>query len=147
MKKSTKKQLISWIIILTFAGSIITTAIAMFPSNSSQNTVQSNWRAAINIVIDNQLYTIPAGVGVSQNQTTAKLFTINNDGIIYKTGEDDATLGDFFSIMGANFNETCILDFCNTNTSSMRMYVNNVENFDYELYTIQNGDSILIDYR
>lgn len=147
MKKSTKKQIISWIIILTFAGSIVSTAIAMFPSTSSSNTVQTDWMASINIVINNQFYTIPAGVGIMENQTTARLFTLNSDGIVYKTGTSDATLGEFFSILGQNFNETCILEFCNTNTSSMRMYVNNAENFDYELYTIKNGDSILIDYR
>jgi hypothetical protein len=146
MRRETKKQIITWIVLLTFGGSIVTTAVSMFPSSSTQ-TIQSNWAAGLNIVINNELYTIPAGVGVTDNQTTAKLFTISNDGILHKTGTSDVTLGDFFTILGQNFNETCIFEFCNTNASSMRMYVNNAENFDYELYTIKNGDSILIDYR
>jgi hypothetical protein len=147
MKRSTKKQIITWIVLLTFGGSIVTTAISMFPSSSNQQTIQRDWAARLNIVINNELYTIPAGVGVTGNKTTAKLFTTSNDGIMYKTGEGDATLKDFFTILGQNFNETCIFEFCNTNTSSMRMYVNNVQNTNYELYTIKNGDSILIDYR
>ena len=121
-------------------------AYAIISAVPSSNQVQSNWRALIAIVIFNEQYLIPADIGVS-NQTTAKVFTTNSDGIIYRTGTEDVRLKDFFDEWGKNFNSTCILDYCNNANNSMRMYVNNKESMDYELYVIKNGDFILIDYR
>jgi hypothetical protein len=144
MKNSTKKQIITIIILIAMLGSSI--AYAIMSAVPSSNQVQSNWKALIAIVIFNEQYLIPADIGVT-NQTTTKVFTTNSDGIIYKTGTEDVTLKDFFDEWGQKFNSTCIIDYCNTNTSSMRMYVNNKENKDYELYIIKNGDFILIDYR
>lgn len=144
MRKETKKQLLTILILVAFLGSSITYAIiAAVPSS---NQIQSSWRAQIAITIFEEQYPIPADIGVT-NQTTAKVFTTNSDGIIYKTGTDDVTLKDFFDEWGQRFNNTCILDYCNTNTSSMRMYVNNKESTDYELYVVKNGDFIWIDYR
>ena len=144
MRSSTKKQIITIIIMVALLGSSMTYAIiSAFPSS---NQVQSSWRAQIAIVIFNEQYPIPADIGVT-NQTTAKVFTINSDGIIYKTGTDDVALKNFFDEWGQNFNSTCILDYCNNANNSMRMYVNNKESMDYELYIIKNGDFILIDYR
>ncbi len=144
MKKSTKKRIFTIITLFAFLGSSVTYAI--MSAIPSQNQIQANWRAKLAIVIYGELYPIPADVGVT-NETRSKLFTINSDGIIYKTGEESATLGEFFEIWGENFNSTCILDYCNNENHSMRMYVNNVENFQYENYVIKNGDFILIDYR
>jgi hypothetical protein len=144
MKKSTKKQIFTIIILIAFLGSSL--AFAINYAIPSGNQVQANWRAGLSIVIFNDLYPIPADIGV-KNETYDKLFTLNSDGIIYKTGEESATLGEFFKIWGENFNSTCILDYCNNENNSMRMYVNNIENFDYELYSIKNNDFILIDYR
>jgi len=144
MKKSTKKQIFAILIILAFLGSTFTYAI--ISAIPSQNQVQAGWRAGLAIVAFNELQPIPTGVGVT-NETRSKLFTLNSDGIIYKTGEESATLREFFEIWGENFNSTCILDYCNNENHSMRMYVNNIETSDYELYTIKNNDFILIDYR
>jgi uncharacterized protein YaiE (UPF0345 family) len=121
-------------------------AYAIIATVPSSNQIQSNWRAQIAIVIFNQQYSIPASIGVI-NQTTAKIFTTNSDGMIYKAGTEDVTLKDFFDEWEQKFNSTCIIDYCNNANSSMRMYVNNKENMDYELYIIKNGDFILIDYR
>ncbi|NIO45098.1 MAG: hypothetical protein GTN36_06140 [Candidatus Aenigmarchaeota archaeon] len=144
MKKSTKKKIFAIFIVLAFLGSGLISAFLY--TTPSQNQVQVDWGARLAITTFGDLYPIPAGVGVT-NETTDKLFTLNSDGIIYKTGEESATLVEFFEIWGENFNSTCILEYCNTENHSMRMYVNNVENFDYELYTIKNNDFILIDYR
>lgn len=144
MKTSTKKQIITIIILVAMLGSSVTYAIiAAVPSS---NQVQPNWGAQIAIAIFNEQYSIPADIGIS-NQTTAKVFTTNSDGIIYKIGTEDVNLKDFFDEWGEEFNSTCIMDYCNNANSSMRMYVNNIESTDYELYIIKNGDFILIDYR
>ena len=131
------------IISLAFLASIITGAISfVLPSNNQQEV----WAARLSIVIFNELQTIPAEVGVV-NETREKLFTINYDNIIYKVTDEDATLKEFFGIWGETFNSTCILNYCNNANHSMVMYVNSVTNTDYELYTIQNRDEIIIDYR
>jgi hypothetical protein len=143
MKKSTKKQIITIFILFAFLGSSLTYAfISAFPTQQQEEF----WAARLSIVIFNGLEQIPAGVGVT-NETREKLYTLNFDNIIYKDTDEDVKLRDFFKIWGENFNSTCILDYCNNGNYSMRMYVNNVENFDYELYVIKNRDDIIIDYR
>ena len=144
MKTSTKKQIITIIILVAMLGGSV--AYAIIAAVPSSNQVQPNWGAQIAIVIFNEQYPIPADIGVT-NQTTAKVFTTSSDGIIYKIGTEDVMLKDFFDEWGQKFNSTCILDYCNNENSSMRMYVNNKESMDYELYVIKNGDFILIDYR
>jgi hypothetical protein len=133
-----------------FLGSSLTFAIiSAFPSG--QNT--ANWAAEIIIVINGNQYPIPSDIGIAGNETKGKIFTGNINGTIYKTVSDNVKLKDFFDTWGKTFNSTCVLDYCNTNTSSMKMYVWDysnskwVENYDYELYTINNNDVIMIDYR
>jgi hypothetical protein len=130
-----------------FLGSSLTYAI-MFAFPSESNT--AGWRARIIIVINGEQHPISADVGVT-NETKAKVYTGNTDGVISKSVSEDVTLKDFFDVWNKTFNSNCILDYCNTNTSSMKMYLwennNWVENSDYELYTIKNNDVIMIDYR
>jgi hypothetical protein len=144
MRKSTQKKIISVFIIFAFMGSSLTYAIIYaFPTENQQGT----WAARISILIFGELQQIPAGVGIVDNETTQKVYTLDYDNIIYKDTDEQVTLGEFFNIWGENFNSTCILDYCNNENSSMVMYVNGVANTDYELYTIQNQDNIIIDYR
>jgi hypothetical protein len=145
MRKSTKKKIMAIAISLAFTASIATTAISFIFPNENQNN--QSWAARLSIVIFGQLQTIPAGVGITNNQTADKLYTLNNNNIIYKNSTGDVTLKDFFDVWGENFNSTCILDYCDNGNNSMIMYVNGVANTDYELYVIQNQDDIIIDYR
>lgn len=147
MKKSTKQQIATVIILFIFLGSSLTYAIiSAFPSQQQNN---ANWKAKLIIVIFGEQYPIPADIGV--NETKAKLYTLSSDDVIYKEGSEDATLGDFFQIWDKKFDSNCIFDYCNNANNSMKMYVYSgdkpVENFDYEYYVIQNNDIILIDYR
>jgi len=143
MKRETKTRIITIFILLMFLGSSMTYAIiSAFPS---ENTV-SGWRAQLFIVIFGEQYPIPADIGYT-NESQAKVYTTSTDGILYKSISESVTLKDFFDVWGKNFNSTCILDYCNTNTSSMVMFVNGKGNFDYEYYIIQNNDIIVIDYR
>ena len=148
MKKSTRKQILTIIIMLAFLGSSITYAfISAFPS---ANQVQANWAAQLVITIFNEQQIIPADIGFT-NETKASLFTINSDGIIYKTGTENATLGSFFKTWGQNFNSTCVLDYCNNQNNTMMMFLRSgnswIANSEYGNYVIKNGDVIWIDYR
>ncbi len=147
MKREKKKQIMSAIILLVFSGSILTYAIMFaFPEEEKEGV----WKVGLLIYIYGEPIQIPAGIGVF-NETKSKLYTLSNDNIIYKKGSEEATLGEFFKIWGKEFNRTCILDYCNNENHSMRMYVRKngkwVENFDYDSYVLKNGDVILIDYR
>jgi hypothetical protein len=143
MRKSTKKKIMSIAIAVAFLASILTTALSfVIPTENQQGT----WAARLSIVIYNELQYIPADVGVTDG-TREKLFTLNADNIIYKSTNEDASLKDFFDIWGETFNSTCILDYCNSGNHSMRMYVNGVENKNYQYYIIQNMNEIIIDYR
>lgn len=143
MRKSTKKKIMSISIAVAFLASILTTALSFVIPNQNQ---QSTWTARISIVVFNELQPIPADVGITDD-TKDKIFTLSNDNIIYKNTDEDVSLKDFFDIWGEIFNSTCILDYCNNENYSMKMYVNNVENSDYQYYVIQNMDDIIIDYR
>jgi len=148
VKNSTKKQIITIFILVAFLGSSLTYAlISAFPS---ENQVQTNWAAQLVITIFGEQYTIPADIGVT-NETREKLFTVNSNGIIYKTGTEDATLGEFFKIWGQDFNSTCIIDYCNNQNNTMMMVLRSgndwVANSEYDNYVIKNGDVIWIDYR
>ncbi len=142
MKKTTKKQLFSLFLIVAFLGSTLTFALL----NAFQDQEKDVWVARISILIFGKLETIPAQVGISNNKTQ-KVFTVAADNLVYKTVNEEATLKDFFEIWGENFNSTCVLEYCNNANSSLRMYVNNAENFEYEFYTIKDKDNIIIDYR
>lgn len=143
MKKSTQKKIISIFIIFAFLGSSLTYAIiSAFPTESQSET----WVARVSVVIFGELRTIPAGLGIENNET-GRIYTLNYDNIIYKSTQDEVRLGEVFDLWGENFNSTCIMDYCNSGNNSMVMYVNGVRNTDYELYLIQNQDNIIIDYR
>lgn len=143
MKRATKTRIITIFILLMFLGSSITYAI--ISSTTGENTVPS-WRAQLVIIIFGEQYTIPADIGYT-NESKAKVYTTSTDGILYKGISEDVTLKDFFDTWNKTLNSTCILDYCNTNTSSMMMYVNGKGNSDYEYYIIKNNDIIVIDYR
>ncbi|MEM5778079.1 MAG: hypothetical protein QXD43_01505 [Candidatus Aenigmatarchaeota archaeon] len=149
MKRATKNRIITIFIALIFIGS--TAAFSILSSFENIRESYTNWKAQIIIVIYGEQYPIPSNIGIENNKTKAKVYTGNTNGIIYKTVSEDITLKDFFDTWGQTFNSTCILEYCNTNTSSLAMYVWQgnkwVENFDYEYYKINNNDIILIDYR
>ena len=136
------------IILFAFVGSSV--AFALISAFPSENQVQADWGASIVIRIFNERYTVPAEIGVT-NQSRAKLFTISPDGKIYKTGTEDANLGDFFKIWNETFNGTCILDYCNNENNSLMMYAWKdgkwTLNYEYENYVLKNGDTVLIDYK
>lgn len=138
MKKTRKKQIVTIALLVIFLGS----TFAMFQPEEKKET----WKVKLEIAIFGELHQIPSNVGVN-GETKSKLYTFESDNVIYKTGEEDARLKEFFDIWGENFNSTCIFDYCNNENHSMKMYVNGVENTDYELYVMKNNDIITIDYR
>jgi len=141
MRKSTQKKLMSIFILLMFGGSSLAYAvISAIPRDST-----ATWVAHLSIVINDQQYEVPV-VGFSNNQPTARVFTADESGILYKSVNAPVTLGDFFGAWDKTFNSTCIIDHCNTNTSTVTMFVNGKVNDQFQNYIVQSGDYISIVY-
>lgn len=78
------------------------------------------------------------------------LHTDNDFGgnVIHVEGES-ATLGEFFSSLGMKFNSTCFAidsEFCNTETKTLKFYVNGEQNNEYDKYSPRDLDRMLISY-
>lgn len=138
MKKTTQKQIFSLFLIVAFVGSTITFAILNTTNTQEEEDI---WVVRVSVVIFGDLQTIP------EDLKGEKIFTIAADNLIYKNVEGNVMLREVFDMWGENFNQTCIMNYCNIANNSMRMYVNDKENFDYDLYTIKKQDNIVIDYR
>ena len=59
------------------------------------------------------------------------------------------TLGYFFNTLGIEFNENCFVierEYCNDDNNELKLYVNNLRNYEYDSYEISDNDKILISY-
>lgn len=143
MKRATRNRILTIFILLIF---VVSGLIAVSPIQSGPTT--TNWMAQIVIQInDEQQYPIPADIGVINNQTVEKVYTTSTNGVVYKNTTGSVTMKDFFDEWNQTFNSTCILGYCNTNTSFVTMFVNGKINDQFDYYTIQNKDIIIIVYR
>ena len=70
-------------------------------------------------------------------------------GNVIHVEEREATLGEFFSSLGMKFNFTCFIidsEFCNTETKTLKFYVNGERNNENDKYKPKDLDRILISY-
>jgi len=105
--------------------------------------------AHLDIFIDGQSYTIPAGVGIKPNECLFWLHTHNTSGVIHieAPANKNFTLGQFFSVWGQTFSNTQIFDKVTTDNEAMRVYVNGKEvNADFRNIRINAHDEIAIVY-
>lgn len=118
--------------------------------------------ASLRIIVHGEPVTIPEGIGMVpslyhthvldrygiQNPKTYPLHTHDTSGIIHIESNDikTFTLGQFFDVWGKRFDENCILDKCNDGANRVTMYVNGIENSDFEDYVLKNNDIITIVY-
>lgn len=144
MKKSTRNQALSLLVLVIFIASSLTFALLNAAPPDDQEDI---WVARVSIVIFEDLEFLPPDLGNNADGTKEKLFTTNTDNLIYKNTDEDVMLKDLFEIWGETFNSTCVLDYCNSQNNSMRLYVNGAESIDYEFYRIKDKDNIIIDYR
>lgn len=75
----------------------------------------------------------------------------DNDGEIMHQHIKGVTLGDFFNTINMTFNNTCfVLDngtkYCNTETKTLKFYVNGNNNMQFGTYEFKDLDRMLITY-
>ncbi len=126
-----------------------------------------HWHARLNIVIKGEVQAIPADLGISVGN---KIDTYLAGGMspihTHVGGEDELndngrklhfestpkskpsvlSLWYFFKVWGKTFNSNCILDKCNGPDGTVKMFVNDKPNTDFEKYFVRDGDRILIVY-
>jgi len=84
------------------------------------------------ILINGNEVPVPANIEGNEISTA-------QGGVVYAA--PGKTLGNVFEEWGALFNEKCLFQYCN---EDMRLYVNGIENFDFDNYLLTPGDEIII---
>ena len=121
------------------------TSIAVDPNSNivSQNGVYL--RAHLSVKINGKEIKIPAGIGflgeLDEDGMPKVLHTHSSKGIIRAemkgvVSKDQLRLGEFFRAWGKDFSKDSILGNKVGEMHKIKMFVNGVENFDYENYII-----------
>lgn len=108
-----------------------------------------HWHADLDIVINGEPVTIPANIGLTSGHADTHTHKVN-DQIHLEMNRpvrlSDTQLGLFFDVWGEEFSSECVMDVCNEDGKSVRMYVNGEENFEFAAYHMKDGDQIEIRY-
>ena len=162
-KAKLKKRIIFWTIIIIFFGGLtywITQSAKNSPSftdpSVDSNEVPSgqiHWHPNLEIKIDGESITIPNNIGIEPGSHSPTHTHDEGDGTIHlensnpKAQPETMAVGYFFNLWKKPFNETCVLDRCESNDGGeLHMYVNGEENFEFEKYVFKGEDKILIEY-
>lgn len=112
----------------------------------------SHIHSSLSIIIDGNEIAIPGDIGIQDSECPNGMrgvHTHNPDGTLHieTPGSMDAPVGAFFQIWGENFDETHILNKEANDANEVVMFVNGVQNDEYENYVMKDGDEIRIEYR
>lgn len=107
----------------------------------------------LEIVANGAKITIPTNIGIVGNRMSI-LHTHDSTGRIHVESpvRKDFTLRQFFLVWSQTsgrpkvFNSTCILDYCNSGSKTVKMSLNGQQNFEYENLILGDGDRIRIEY-
>lgn len=120
----------------------------------------THWHPHLTIIINGKQIAIPSDIGYKigrivdtdlSGMEMSPTHTHEGDGTIHIENINPAqkpetlTLGYFFYVWDKPFNSTCLFEFC-TNNGTLKMYVNEAENDEYEDYIMHDGDDIVIEY-
>ena len=176
LTKKNKKKIIVWLIAIIILALIIAgiyywsnrtkqeqEIIANITAASLNKIpiVPTHWHPTLKIIIDNKTYPIPAGIGNKIGKTAdvqygmdvgmAPTHTHSADGVIHlennnpRVKPETFALGYFFYVWEKEFSKSCIFEYCITN-GTLKMYVNGIENDEFENYVMQDKDAIVITY-
>ncbi len=118
--------------------------------NFDAPTSEIHWHPVLTIKINDEIIEIPSDIGITSSvhfpththeDSNVGVLHMENDRPTRKT----VTLGYFFEVWRKTFNKDCIFDYC-TDEGELKMYVNEVKNFEFEKYFMQDNDEILIEY-
>ncbi|MBI2084877.1 MAG: hypothetical protein HYT70_04700 [Candidatus Aenigmarchaeota archaeon] len=133
-------------------------------SKITDNVVLPNkpihWHPNLEIIIKGEKVAIPANIGIGSEYASSPFYdsmmdmtnmhthdatgTLHWEVMMHAPTSQDMYLGNFFQVWGKTFNKNCIFEFCNGPEGSVKMFVNNKLNNDFEKYVIRDGDEIVI---
>ena len=155
LPRKQKKKIRNWIIFIIIIGLLgwgIFSLINKEPESNPESNFevpkgQIHWHPHLTIMINGEEQFIPANIGLGA--VHQPIHTHDTDNIIHmennRPARETVVLGYFFKVWGKKFNKTCIFDYC-TDKGTLKMYVNNKENFDFENYFMHDKDEIVIGY-
>jgi hypothetical protein len=150
--KKKQTSLIIWLIILAGAGyfAYLVITAPKIPENELIARSGLHWHAHLVIKIKGENIEIPADIGVNGTMGAGgdpmRLHTHATDGIIHAefaglVRKEQLKLGHFFEIWGKDFSKDSILGHKTGEGGTVKMYVDGVENSEFENYFIEeNGD-------
>ena len=112
----------------------------------------SHIHASISVTISGNQIAVPSNTGIQDEMCSngmRGIHTHDDTGRLHieTPGAMDAPVGAFFQIWGEDFDETRILNKEANDVNEVVMFVNGVQNYDYENYVMHDGDVIEIEYR
>ena len=173
-KQFPMKKICTWIIGIFIIALVIWGIAALIPKehvkelkvNIDKNNLNIpleavHWHPRLMIKIDGKIIPIPHGIG----HTTGKIVDTHlsgmgmspththeeKDGTIHLENNnpgskpETVTLGYFFYVWDKPFNSTCIFEYC-TDKGGLKMFVNNLQNYEFQNYIMRDKDNILIEY-
>ena len=157
----TKRKITKYVIILIIIALIAYGVYALYQKTSkldfstyTQGAV--HWHAYPTVEICDEEKELPYPIGANEHLGSALLHThtppenyIHIEGRV--KSEEDIKLGKYFDNIGVKFSQEQIFDtkngdLCNGKPGKLKMFVNDVENFEFRNYTIKDQDRILIKY-
>ncbi|MBI2173126.1 MAG: hypothetical protein HYT73_02865 [Candidatus Aenigmarchaeota archaeon] len=124
-------------------------ATTEFISASKIPNFPIHWHPTLEVIIKGQKQTIPANLGtigvhqpIHTHDLTGELHYENSN-----PTPENMPLRYFFEIVWRKtFNDTCIMDHCNDETGTVKMFVNGRQSFEFENYIPKDKDEIVIEF-
>lgn len=109
-----------------------------------------HWHPELEIVINGQKQIIPANLGAT-GAAHHPIHTHDSTGVLHyehstPTPENMPLKYFFDKVWRKQFNSTCVLEYCNSDLKSVKMFVNGKENFEFENYIPKDKDKIRIEF-
>lgn len=159
-KKGSRSKLLKRGIYVAIPIFLIAAAFVFISSQPHVNTNTSvstseipnspiHWHPTLTIKINGQQQIIPANLGlvgvhqpIHTHDSTGVLHYENNNPTL-----ETMQLRYFFEkVWRKQFNSTCILNYCNGDSGTVKMFVNGKESFEFENYIPKDKNEILIEF-
>ena len=132
------------------------------PSAPQNEEIIMHIHPTIKIIIEGKSVTIPQNIGINaalykshdldaygmKNQRMSPLHTHDSSGVIHveSTQVRTFTLGEFFDVWGVTFTDSCIMDKCNDDIKTVKMFVDGQPSTEFKDHTLRDEEQISVEY-
>ncbi|MEK6907354.1 MAG: C2H2-type zinc finger protein [Nanoarchaeota archaeon] len=158
--QKTKRKIVKYIIALIIIILISYGGYNLFQrsaelSSSSYTKTSVHWHAYPTVIICGEEKQLPHPLGSAHLGNNLLHTHAPPDNFIHIEGRvyspDEIKLGKYLDVIGVKFDQDRILDkkngdLCNNKAGKLRIFVNDIENFEFRDYIMKDQDKILIKY-